>query len=265
MTRTLMIAAAVAALVVGTLAVVLANSGDDTAATPSSPPPSAPTSAGPTGEGLSDPTSDRLGRKVLVPNNPAGQPLPQRDPLPRNECRGGTSVTSPDSVTIQRSYGMPVLVSATDGPARIDGTALVGYRQSPQGAALAAWNFIARIYAGGTPGREALIKLAVLSDADKARLTQAPVSSVPNGGDQFRRLFIAPDQFRVLSCDREFAAIELALQLTPDSGGRRQWAGIRMNLLWRNGDWKVQTTQDPHSLGGGQKYSSLDGWTPWAS
>jgi len=262
MSRGLIAAIAVAvALVLGTLVVLASGSDHNDLPRSSQPTTSTTPVTEPTPSVGGDPTSDRLGRKVVIPSHPAGQPLAQREPEPRTECRGG-AVTSPGGMQIQRSYGMPILVSSTDGPARVEGAALVGYRRSPQGAALAAWNFIARVYAGGTPGREALAKLAVLSDADRARLTQAPESNPPTEPDKFRIRFAAPDQFRVLSCDNEFAAVELALPL--DTAGDRTWAGVRLNMLWRDGDWKVQTALSPDSIGGGQKYTSLEGWTPWA-
>ncbi|WP_194838478.1 hypothetical protein [Nocardia sp. XZ_19_369] len=233
---------------------------------PSTTPSSAPAPATPpTGAGFADPTTDRLGRKITIPNNPAGQILAQREPGPRTECGPGQAVSSPESVMIQRSYGMPILMSATDGPTRLDNTTLLGYRRSPQGAALAGWNAIARTFAAEPAVViEALGKLAILAPEKQAALTGQPTHPTPEA-DRYRRLFAAPDAFRILSCDDTFAAVELAVQIPPEPASKpaRQWAGIRVNLVWR-GDWLVQTSQDPRSLGSGQKYPNLEGWTPWA-
>ncbi|WP_433717307.1 hypothetical protein ACQP2U_43225 (plasmid) [Nocardia sp. CA-084685] len=266
MSRALLIMIAVAAVLAGAAAAIIVAHDDDTTAVAPSPNAGSTTPSPPTGSGFADPTSDRLGRKVAIPNNPAGQVLVQREPAARTEYVAGQAVPSPESVMIQRSYTMPILMSTSDGPTRLDGTTLVGYRRSPQGAALAAWNFIARAYASDPAVTvEALNKLAILKPDDHAALTNPTIHQPPDG-DRYRRLFTAPDGFRILSYDDTFAAVELALQIPGEPGSKtvRQWAGVRMNLLWRNNDWKVQTPEDPRSLGSGQTYPTLTGWTTWA-
>ncbi|MEU7631876.1 hypothetical protein AB0C34_18080 [Nocardia sp. NPDC049220] len=261
------------AVVIGVVAafIVSRGSGGDAANSgPASTPSavgSAPTDSAPTGTGFSDPISDRYGRKVAVPNNPAGQPLPQHDPAARRvECGSGAAVSSPEQVMIQRSYGMPILMSQTDGPTHLEGTVLTGYRHSLQGAVLAGWNWVARSYVGGVPTRETITQLTILPAADRSRIAQAPLS-MPNGADRFRAVVVAPDAFRVLSCDSEFVAAEWALRLDIDGTGAAtsspRWVGIRLNLLWRDGDWKVQTSSQPITVGPGQRYTSIDGWTRW--
>ncbi|WP_043738445.1 hypothetical protein [Nocardia asiatica] len=257
------------ALVVAVVTVLVIGRHDSS--TDTSPAPitveAAPTSADPpTGSGFADPTSDRYGRKVAIPNNPAGQPLPQREPAPgRIECGPGGAVTSPEQVMIQHSYGMPVLVSPTDGPTRLERTVLTGYRHSPQGAVLAGWNWISRSYVGGAPARDTFTALTMLSADDRDRIAQAPLA-MPSNAEKFRAAVVAPDAFRVLSCDAEFVAAEWALRLEVDDSGTPtttpRWIGMRLNLLWREGTWKVQPSKET-SLGSGHRYNSLEGWTRW--
>ena len=103
----------------------------------------------------------------MVPNNPAGQPLSQRDPAgPRTECTpDGAPVTSPEGVMIQRNFGVSTLYSETDGPSRFDGLVLAGYSRTPQGAALAAANFAPRIAARGAVAVEAGQKLFLFDES----------------------------------------------------------------------------------------------------
>lgn len=219
--------------------------------------------------GFADPTTDIFGRKVAVPNNPAGQTLPQHEPGQRVECAGGQTITSPEQVTIETSFLMPILVTSTDGPARLDNTVLSGYRHSPQGAALAGWNFLARTYAGGAPAAAALESSTALDDSDRASLRNNPTPTADPKADPFRKAIAAPDAFRILTCDQDFAAVEWAIRLgasdttTPLPDGGR-WIGARLNLLWRDNDWKVQIVSDANALASGQRYTSLDGWTRWA-
>ncbi|MFC7962390.1 hypothetical protein [Rhodococcoides kroppenstedtii] len=277
-TRTLIVAAAavLVLVVVGAIVFVVPNlrggEDTDTAAPPTSaePTPDPKTSelnTGATGFGIPD--ADLSGRTVMVPNNPAGQPLPQRDPAgPRTECTpDGAPVTSPEGVMIQRNFGVSTLYSETDGPSRFDGLVLAGYSRTPQGAALAAANVIPRITARGEVGIEAARKLYLhdpstgpdpLGDAAAVddELAQ-PVRTEPAA-------LRAPMAFRVLSCSDSFAVVELALIRDVDDNGRRlqqpQYNGLRYNMAWDEGTWKVR----PNERAEFGPYDSLDGFTRWA-
>lgn len=265
-TRVLLATAAVVAIAAGVgIAYGLGHNVDDTKTSTAAPTTTASTETSEATPGFGDPITDLFGRKVMVPNNPAGSPLTQREPGTRTECAATAPVSSPESVMIQRSFEMPILASATDGPARLDGTVLAGYRHSPQGAALAGWNWVARVTAGGAPAHDTAAAMTALSDAERATL--ATPSAKP-GAAQWRNATSAPDAFRVSSCDSDFVAIEFAGRQPADQkakASQTSWVGLRLNLLWRDGDWKVQTLSDPQLLGSGQHYSALDvGWTRWA-
>lgn len=264
-TRVLLATAAVVAIAAGVgIAYGLGhNTGDTNSAT--APTTVAVPETGEATPGFGDPITDVFGRKVMVPNNPAGSPLTQRDPATRTECAATAPVSSPESVMIQRSFEMPILASATDGPARLDGTVLAGYRHSPQGAALAGWNWIARFAAGGAPAHDTVAAMTTLSDAERATL---PTPAANPKAAQWRTMTSAPDAFRVASCDSDFVALEYAGRQPADpnvKGSSPSWLGLRLNLLWRDGDWRVQYLPDLKLLGSGQRYTALDaGWTRWA-
>ena len=280
MTRTRTLIAAAAAVlvlvVVGAIVFVVPNlrggEDTDTAAPPTSaePTPDPGTSelnTGATGFGIPD--ADLSGRTVMVPNNPAGQPLPQRDPTgPRTECTpDGAPVTSPEGVMIQRNFGVSTLYSETDGPSRFDGLVLAGYSRTPQGAALAAANFAPRIAARGAVAVEAGQKLFLFDESPVANPVFDPAEVEKESAKPVRSepaALRAPMAFRVLSCSDSFAVVELALIGDVDDNGRRlqqpQYNGLRYNMAWDEGTWKVR----PNERAEFGPYDSLDGFTRWA-
>ncbi|WP_032365716.1 lipase chaperone [Rhodococcoides fascians] len=271
--RTVLIAVAaiVVIVVVGAVFFVVPNMNDDDAPSTTAAPPTtaAPTSGDSeldTGaDGFGVPDADLSGRTVMVPNNPAGQPLPQREPTgPRVECTNdGRPVTSPESMMIQRNFGVSTLYSETDGPSYIDGLVLAGYTRTPQGAALAAANFLPRGLAGGDVAVEASEKLllngseAIGPDA-RAVEENKPVNTATVA-------LRAPMGFKILSCTDSFAVVELALIRDVDDAGKRMqnptYTGLRMNMVWDQGTWKAREATGPAQFG---PYNSLDGFTRWA-
>ncbi|QII03721.1 hypothetical protein BH92_27065 (plasmid) [Rhodococcoides fascians A21d2] len=274
LTRKLLIGLAVFVVVaiIGAIVFIIPNmSDDDTPPTTAGPPP---TTAAPapgdtdldTGaEGFGVPDADLSGRTVMVPNNPAGQPLPQREPTgPRVECTNdGRPVTSPESMMIQRNFGVSTLYSETDGPSYIDGLVLAGYTRTPQGAALAAANFLPRGLAGGDVAVEASEKLLLNGSEAVGPDAQAVEENKPvNTATVALR---APMGFKILSCTDSFAVVELALIRDVDDAGRRMqnptYTGLRMNMVWDQGTWKAREATGPAQFG---PYNSLDGFTRWA-
>ncbi|WP_206489964.1 hypothetical protein [Rhodococcus sp. KRD162] len=271
--RTVLIAVAaiVVIVVVGAVFFVVPNMNDDDAPSTTAAPPTtaAPTSGDSeldTGaDGFGVPDADLSGRTVMVPNNPAGQPLPQREPTgPRVECTNdGRPVTSPESMMIQRNFGVSTLYSETDGPSYIDGLVLAGYTRTPQGAALAAANFLPRGLAGGKVAIEASEKLLLNgSEAVGPDARAAEESKAVNTETVALR---APMGFKILSCTDSFAVVELALIRDVDDAGRRMqnptYTGLRMNMVWDQGTWKAREATGPAQFG---PYNSLDGFTRWA-
>lgn len=265
------VAAIVIVAVVGAIVFIVPNmrDNDHPPASTTSPPTIAPevpaNSELNTGaDGFGIPDADLSGRTVMIPNNPAGAPLPQRDPLePRTECSNdGRPVSSPESVMIQRNFGLSTLYSETDGPSYLDGLVLAGYTRTPQGAALAAANVYPRLQAGGPVAVEAAEKLTLVdlsdySEDEREADTQQPVNTEPVA-------LRAPTAFRVLSCTDSFAVIELAMIRDIDDYGNRMpnptYTGVRMNMVWDSGTWKVRENERAEF----GPYMSLDGFTRWS-
>lgn len=241
------------------------NDGTTTTTAPTTAPTtSAAAGQGNNGEsGFATPTADTFGRKIYVPNNPAGQPLPQHDPGPRVECAPGQQPTAQGGMTIQRNFDMVMLYSETDGPTRIDGDLARGYSHSPQGAALAAWNIWHRMREGGDVTKQVLLEQTV-HDADlQKKLETEPVPESGRTVEQKRSMTV-PDGFRVLSCDDDFVVLEYAVrQIADETGALREprWIGMQWSMLWRDGDWKMQTAND--SGKSGAVHTTLDGFTTW--
>ena len=266
------VAAIVVIAIIGVLVFIVPGDDDQppTAAMPA-PPTTEPTRQAPQGsnngqEGFGVPDADLSGRTVMVPNNPAGHPLPQREPTgPRVECTDdGRPVTSPESMMIQRNFGVSTLYSETDGPSYIDGLVLAGYTRTPQGAALAAANFLPRGLAGGPVAVESTEKLTLVPDEDIAgpEKKAAELAKPVNTDTVALR---APMAFKILSCTDSFAVVELAVIRDVDDSGQRMpspiYTGMRFNMAWDDGTWKVSKL-DGTVTGG--PYNSLDGFTRWA-
>lgn len=271
--RNILIAAAalVVVIAVGAIFFIVPNMNDDdpsdtaTPPTTTTPPASGETNPNTGAEGFGTPDADLSGRTVMVPNNPAGQPLPQRAATgPRVECTNdGRPVTSPESMMIQRNFGVSTLYSETDGPSYIDGLVLAGYTRTPQGAALAAANFLPRGLAGGEVAIEASEKLLLNGSEAVGPDARAVEADKPVNTETVA--LRAPMGFKILSCTDSFAVVELALIRDVDDTGVRMpnptYTGLRMNMVWDEGTWKAREATGPAQFG---PYTSLDGFTRWA-
>jgi hypothetical protein len=233
------------------------------AAAPTTAPATAPSNNG--RSGFADPVTDLLGRKVMIPNNPAGEVLPQQDPAARIGCDPVRGVPSPESVMIQRNFDSPHLFSTSDGPTRIDGDLLRGYTRTPQGAALAGWNTWERLQVGGETARRVLADQVVMTDEQRTKVDEVPALGGPELRQSARQAAMAPEAFRVLSCDAEYVSVEYAVAKMGDENGpylNRQWLGYRFTMLWRDGDWKLQPAGS--TLAPAPYLTLGEGWTTWA-
>lgn len=271
--RTVLIGLAAIAVVafVGVIAFIVPIREDEPPTAATSTPPATPTDQDTSGfdngrDGFGIPDADLSGRTIMVPNNPAGQPLPQREPTgPRVECTNdGRPVTSPESMMIQRNFGVSTLYSETDGPSYIDGLVLAGYTRTPQGAALAAANFLPRGLAGGPVAVEATEKLTLIPDEEIGSQEQKEAELAKPANTETVALR-TPMAFKILSCTDSFAVVELAQIRDVDDTGRRMqnptYTGLRLNMAWDGGTWKVSKLNGSTT---GGPYSSLDGFTRWA-
>lgn len=236
-----------------------------TGASPSSTQPStpAPGGSGSNGrDGFGTPVVDILGRKVTVPNNPAGQPIAQTEPGERIGCTpNGAPVSSPAGVQIQQTTAVPMLVSTTDGPTAVSGNVLTGYSRSPQGAALAGWNWISALYGPGRVAKDAYTQLTVATaELDKLAEGQSwdtPPSSAASA-------LPAPVAFRIISCTDDFASIEYAIEVPVDDNGVRRttplYSVLRAGMFY-DGTWKGRL--DSRSVSGSTDITDISSFTRW--
>ncbi len=274
--RTRRILTALAALavvvIVGAVAFIVPNlrensAGTDgdaaasSATTTPATPPSGNLDNGASGFGA--PVVDILGRKVTVPNNPIGVPLPQESAGDRTGCDTAGPVSSPTGVQIQQTAGLPTLVSTSDGPTRVDGNVLNGYSRTPQGAALAGWNWIGRAYGPGPVAKDGYDKLTVLTPELESELSGETWTSE---GFSAASSMPAPEAFRIASCTDDFASIEYAINIPIDDNGQRRttpvWTVMRAALFHDSGEWRARL--DNRSVSATPNVTSIAGFTPWA-
>ncbi|MFC8181557.1 hypothetical protein ACFULT_21990 [Rhodococcus sp. NPDC057297] len=255
---------------VGAVFFVIPNLRDSDTPTDASPSPTQPSTPTPGGsgsngrDGFDTPVVDILGRKVTVPNNPIGQPLAQTEPGERTGCTtAGVPITSPAGVQIQQTSALPLLVSTTDGPTKVNGNVVTGYARSPQGAALAGWNWFASIYGPGPVSKDAYTQLTVHTDeldrkvADGQWNTPAQPSTTT---------YPAPVAFRVSSCTDDFASVEYAIEIPVDNNGQRRttpvYTVLRTSIFHDGSGWKARL--DSRSVSVQEDVTDISAFTRWA-
>ncbi|MBF6297425.1 hypothetical protein IU459_07680 [Nocardia amamiensis] len=247
-------------------------SGDDHAARSGTTSGSAPALAsavpGGTATVFGNPETDMFGRRVDVPVAAAGVAL-QQDPNQRQQpgTPGWTAAAPPPSNgegVWQRIFGGPVVrFSASDGPSRIDGSAAVGFAHTPQGAALAAEQIYWRTNAN-PKDRDLLVRLVevtprYLADYDRLVAEGKVSDRLP---DKLRPLLFASDAFRIESYADDFAKVQFARKARETVDGQPTWVGMRLAVMWRDGDWKLTTVTGDERVQI-ESLRSIEGWTQW--
>ncbi|UGT56545.1 MULTISPECIES: hypothetical protein [Nocardia] len=245
-------------LVVG--AVVYFTSGGD-AATDDAPPPAQ--AAG--GTGFADPEIDVLGRRVDIPNNPAGQPLEQVPGTQRTPVDSDWLTAAPVGTNRphgwQRVYGASVPFSTSDGPTRIQNGMAVGYARTPQGAALAAAQITYRLNA--RPADRALYVTQVRASTAQLAAYDSALSSdrLPEQQpEKVTRYFVASDAFKIDDYADDMAIVRLASR-GPVIDGKQLYAAMRMIVVWDDGDWRLKPSTTTNTQT--EYVESLAGWTKW--
>ncbi|MGW4631334.1 hypothetical protein [Nocardia sp. NPDC004415] len=245
-------------LVVGAL-VYFTSGGDDE--TSSAPPPAQ--AAG--GTGFADPDVDVLGRRVDVPNNPAGQPLAQVPGTQRTPADPDWLTAAPEGTTKphgwQRVYGASVPFSTSDGPTRIENGLAVGYARTPQGAALAAAQITYRLNARPAD-RDLYVKQVRVSTAQLAAYDSALAADrLPEQQPEtVTRYFVATDAFKIDDYADDMAIVRLASR-GPVLDGKQFYAAMRMIVVWDQGDWRLKPSATTNTQT--EYVESLAGWTTW--
>ncbi|MBL1080077.1 hypothetical protein JK358_37340 [Nocardia sp. 2] len=237
------------------------DSGENTATAPSTSV-TAPNTATP--QGFAAPDVDAFGRRVDIPNNPAGQPLAQtRAPLTATDPGWLTAApVLPETGGWQRVYGASVPFSTSDGPTAIVDGIPTGYSHTPQGAALAAvyvtWQSYAR--PGDWPLRE---RMQVMTEQDRDTFFRLDAAGkIPDfAAESATKWLVAPDAFRIdsWSATGDLCVLRLATKASAVNGAPR-WLASQVVMVW-DGQWRLQLAADqelPKS-----EIDSLSGWSTW--
>ncbi|WP_067849367.1 hypothetical protein [Nocardia lijiangensis] len=222
--------------------------------------------AGP--HGFAGRETDLFGRPVDVPANPAGVALEQVSGLPTRPGEPGwlTAAPAPSAGEgiWQKLFGGPVVrFSGSDGPARIDGNAAVGFAHTPRGAALAAEQIYWRTNANPRD-RDLLLRLVEVSPqylAEYDRLVaEGKVSErIP---EKLRPLLFASDAFRIESYADDSATVQFARKARETVDGQPTWVGMRLVVVWRDDDWKLRPVTGEQQIQI-ESLRSIEGWTRW--
>lgn len=258
-------AAVIALIVIAGVFVYVGRDSSSSEGRHAEPTPPSPV-AGSDATGFAEPDVDLFGRRVDVPNNPAGQPLPQDLSQRHSPSDEDWLTAAPAGTTAprgwQRVFGATVPFSTSDGPTRIDENGLaVGYSHTPQGAALAAAQITYRLNA--RPGDRALyvhqvqVSAQQIAAYDKARDAGRLPRQQP---ESITRYLVAPDAFQIENYADDMAIVRLAAR-GPVNDGAQVWAAIRLIMVWDHGDWRLKPTDTgaAHS----DYVDTLQGWTRW--
>lgn len=221
--------------------------------------------AGAAGEGFGTPEVDILGRRVDVPNNSAGQPLPQDPTRQRKPTDLDWLTAAPEGTTApqgwQRVYGASVPFSTSDGPTHIEDSLAVGYSHTPQGAVLAAAQITYRLNARPADRdlyvRQVRVSAQQIAAYDKALSQDKLPEQQP---EKVTRYFVASDAFKVENYADDLAIIQLAAR-GPVVDGKQLWAALRLVMVWDAGDWRLKPATSNNTQT--EYIESLNGWTKW--
>lgn len=278
------LAGVIGVVICAVIATVLALRGDDSPTTDrpeGAPPPVSATTRAP-GElpgqsdpqyaGLGTPVTDPFGRRVDVPKWSGGWALAQDPWRAAPTWSPNTPVTAPAGLMWQKvNDGVIVPFTTSDGPRTVYAGQAMGFRQSPQGAAIAVLNISLRI-AGSVNEMAQIIydEQVEMTTEQRSQLN----SDLTKQGPYYRELTDAamtyqaqPDAFRIVDYADDYAIVEFAGRAPDSEAGStpvQQWITSRWQAVWDsssgdNGDWKLQL---PTSDNTGTT-TSLEGWTQW--
>ncbi|WP_194817931.1 hypothetical protein [Nocardia sp. XZ_19_385] len=243
--------------------VLTGNQGPSTPSNPSStppgatPPPRITPRQGPTID--KPPTIDRFGNRLEDKGTEEGLALPQ-DPAARSApSRPDYLAAVPARMQWQRGWGGAALpISGSDGPAHIRTGVASGFAQTPQGAALAAYDALARALAApdGVWQQVVAQRYHGGGQALQARFARAR-NSTPDAG----QFVVVPEGFRVLPDYRnDFAVVQIATK-APGGSAYSTWP-----MTWTDGDWRVRVPEDIETLWApATPVVSLIDFTSWKS
>ncbi|MFI9508585.1 hypothetical protein [Nocardia sp. NPDC052566] len=195
---------------------------------------------------LAPPTTDLFGNRLEVPAAESGVALRQ-DPASRPDPKRTDYLSAaPARMQWQQGWGGAALpVSGSDGPACIADGIASGFAHTPQGAALAAADALARALAAPE---------GIWQQGIRHRFygTTTQINSLTSRFDRSRRstpeparYVVVPDGIRVQAgYQPDFAIVQLA------SRDRTGYAYASWPMAWVEGDWRIRIPADPETFWG---------------
>ncbi|WP_280362797.1 hypothetical protein [Nocardia wallacei] len=187
------------------------------------------------------PTTDLFGNRLEVTGDDSGTTLPQ-DPSRRPDPAAANYLTAtPAHLQWQHGWGGAALpVSGSDGPEHINDGIASGFAHTPQGAALAACDAVARALAAPEGTWQTVVRTRYLGGGqplvDRFARSRA---STPSAA----QYVTVPEGIRVLpGYQPDFAVVEIAVR------ARDAFAASRWPMAWHDDDWRVRVPDDIDTL-----------------
>lgn len=187
------------------------------------------------------PTTDLFGNRLEAAATPAGEALQQDSASRPDPTRPDYLKTAPRHMQWQRGWGGAALpFSGSDGPTQVVDGIASGFAHTPQGAALAACDALARVlsapegmwrnvvrerFAGG--GQPLVNRIAT-------NRAQSP---------DIASYVVVPDGLRVLpNYQPDLAVVQIAMR------AKSGWAYGTWPMTWQADDWRVRVPDDIGTL-----------------
>ncbi|MFE9324170.1 hypothetical protein ACIHDR_11655 [Nocardia sp. NPDC052278] len=207
----------------------------------------------------SPPTTDLFGNRLEVPHDESGVVLAQIPSDRADRTRPYYLTTAPARMQWQRGWGGAALpVSGSDGPARIQDGIATGFAHTPQGAALAAADALARALAAPEAVWQKVVRERYFGGG------QALLDRFARSRERTHdaaRYVVVPDGVRIQPGYRDDLAI---VQFA-----NRDNLGYTIStwpMAWIDGDWRVRVPDNIETLWGpGTSTTTLTEFGSWKS
>lgn len=179
------------------------------------------------------PTTDLFGNRLEAPVTPEGEALPQNPAARPDPTRIDYLKTPPAGMQWQRGWGGAALpFSGSDGPTRVVDGIASGFAHTPQGAALAACDALARALSAPDSVWQNVVRARFLGGGQP--LISRIAANRARTPDIATYLAV-PEGIRVLpNFQPDLAVVEIAMR-APNG-----WAYGTWPMTWQAGDWRVR-------------------------
>lgn len=202
------------------------------------------------------PTTDLFGNRLEVPAHPAGVVVPQNPDVRPDPAGTDYLITAPAGLRWQRIWGgAAAAVSSSDGPTLITDGIATGFSHTPQGAALAAADALARALAAPEGTWQQVVRDRFYGGGQQLldRFARSRTST-PDAA----RYVTVPDGVRIRPGYRpDLAVVEFALT------ARDGYATSTWPMVWLDGDWKVRINDIDTLWSPTTRVQTLDGFGSW--